>query len=357
MSLDQYKYVPVLKARKGELDALGALAPHVAAAVRPLLEVTPPPTGRKHPLTHSQHLAEVFEQVAVTWTSEDPIAIDLRLLGSGPRLDNGQTPWERTAVVLEPLRVQPVPVLDLDEDPTLDGLPTEGGLVLRLRSADIGLAYTAAGRSNLEDRRDALFSALNVQPNEVDLFLDRGDLTVAQPSAVGALGLSPLLRWARATDYRSISLAGTSAPLDVAESVGFGDLHAERLEWDSWQLTQDEHPPVRYADYAGFPSTLPAGRGRTKHPALRYLLEERLLFMRREAERGSGLSDFAHLCRELVRREEYRGDEHCAGCDTIRRVTTGDATPSGGGATAWRTISVTHHLTTVTEQLSSRPAP
>jgi hypothetical protein len=83
-------YVPVMKARPGEIAAVGQVSEAARTALTPLFELTPPTSDRKNPLTTSQHVAVVFENLALAWTTEQPVGIDLSLLGVGTKLDNGQ---------------------------------------------------------------------------------------------------------------------------------------------------------------------------------------------------------------------------------------------------------------------------
>jgi hypothetical protein len=356
MTAQQY-YVPILKARAGEIAALGEISADVRSGLTPLLELTPPPTQRKNPLTPSQHIAEVFEALALTWIDPSArIGVDIGLLGNAEVLDNGQRPWGRVEDVLEPLGLDAVPVVTLEKDVAVgaESLAQTRGVMIRLRSDDLAAAYTSGGQEKLAGARDAMLRQLGVDVAQVDLVLDRGDLNAVQPGVMSSRGLAPLLDWAESTSYRSIMLAGTSAPSDLADAVGFGELRVERAEWSAWTDVATDHPRVSYGDYSGLAPALPAGFGRTKHPYLRYLLDHELLILRHEAGEGMGLSEFTSLCKDLVRRDEFAGDEHCAGCARVAAVVGGDATPSGGGATAWRTISVAHHLTTASGQLSSR---
>jgi hypothetical protein len=350
-------YIPILKAKSGEFDALGQLDGSVAEQVLPLLEMPPRPTERKQPPTLSGHISEVFQELALRWVAGDPVALDLALADLGPVLDNGQAPWEWVQTVASAPYLPVVPVLRLGEKPPAAAgeLAQEHGVAVRLNPQELGLAYSTTGRAQLDQARDELLTPLGLDVTAVDLLLDRSDLNAATPAAMQVAGLGPLLEWAGTADYRSVTLAGTSAPGDLADAVGFGEELFDRLEWSGYKLLGTSS--VAFGDYAGLAPGLPAGKGRTKHPYLRYVIGEQLLIVRRQAEEGAGLSGFRSLATDLVADGRFAGEKHCAGCGLLQQAAAGMTTASAGGTTAWRTISVTHHITTVTEQLSSHRGP
>src|SRR5690242_13646584 len=131
---DHRHYVPVLKAKKGELVGLERLDPAVGQAMTPLLEVPPIPwdfVADGPAKTIDAHLPPVSNQIQRHWGTR-AFFLDTLYLDDNDRLADGRTP---AAAVLEECRVA-----------ALSAIPVTGVGRGATHHADVAAAVALDGR-------------------------------------------------------------------------------------------------------------------------------------------------------------------------------------------------------------------
>lgn len=148
-------YVPVLKGKKGELDALNTLSPEVAQGLTPLIEVPPiawdfvADQPRKD-LT--EHLAASVRAIATSWTHGGRILVDLPTIA-----DDVGGAWAAdtlaSGLVAAGLAVVPVTAPDRVQEyqEAVGAVAARDGNGLCVRVGAEGVAYWSNGEVDLEE--------------------------------------------------------------------------------------------------------------------------------------------------------------------------------------------------------------
>ncbi|GAA0449400.1 hypothetical protein Aca07nite_42790 [Actinoplanes capillaceus] len=323
-------YLPILRPRRGELTALAHLSAEEAARVIPVVELEP----------DSGLLAMLRELRPRTGT----IAVDF---GQLPEIDAP----EHLAGRLADLGLGLIPVLRPDESgPRLAAHGRAARMhrrraVLRLRPhADAGNPAEADAVT------ERLLRASTLDPDDVHLLIDLAETACSAHASEVEDRARRVLRWARATPWRSISVASGAMPPNLDDLPTDRPVAVGRLDARVWaRLGQ---PGVGYADYG---VTSPVRRRGVQHhrqlPTLRYTTESDW-WIYRWARRGGRSDDRCHdLCRTLVTSPQWPA----AGA----RFSWGDAeiakrarTARGAGSSAsWIAWSTSHHIAHVLRAL------
>jgi hypothetical protein len=362
MPFDHRHYVPILKAKRGEYDALEHLGASDRDLVTPLLEIAPIPWDFENDTeakSVNEHLAGTARLIDKAWGNDRELFVDLRWLDDEERLSTGEHPVEWLWNDLRTIGVKAVPVTALDHDDDFhDTVATVAaadgrGVCLRLAADDlVDLAALAVDV-------DALLGRLGVDPSAVDLIVDLGAVPAdnASVATITAGAVLPVLP--RLTEWRTLTLAAASFPEDLSDVNTDSMDTIRRADWLLWHgLVNRQHRLPRlpsFGDYAiGFPVPF-AADPRIIQPAsnIRYAAEEHWVIVKGRSLRRFGHAQFHADARRLMTRTEWRGDDHCWGCREIAAISRRSERP--GSQTTWRAIGTHHHAVTVCEQLRALP--
>jgi hypothetical protein len=231
MGLTAKTYVPVLKWRQGEYQALMRL--HAAAKdhVVPLIEVTPPEWDFEHhkfKKTIDDQLAPFASRLEKKWGSR-PAFLDTSLLKPTERMADGSHPL---TFLLDAVRARDgvvIPVTGLGRNLAHYNALTSGVAIDR---------QGVAVRVSLEDIADPAFSSaltslmgsLGVGLSETDLIVDLAAKNFEPLADLAALVNALLQSSPMYVDARSLILIGTSFPGSMGE-VKLASQTLPRLEW------------------------------------------------------------------------------------------------------------------------------
>jgi hypothetical protein len=356
-AIDDRHYVPILKARAAECDAVGVLPPEQKAALTPLFELMPIPwdvAEDRATANGDEHVESAVTTLRRAWGAGRPMLVDLLWLGAEARLIDGRDPM---ALLLERaaetgLRV--VPVTGLDRDAAYQGAVRDGrrddGIALRLTSADL---IQVTVRESLV----TLLETLGVSHADVDVIVDLKDLNRAAVdfSVMGGLGVIAAVP--DVSSWRSLTLAGSAFPETLGEMEPSSETRIARAEWSVWsELRQRGLPRTpAFADYAiahPNPPTAVDPRLLRVSAQLRYTREDDWLVFKGRNIRDYGNDQFILICEKLVASGEFRGAEFSWGDSYIaERASGADRRP--GNPRTWRKVGTSHHIATVVSQIAS----
>jgi len=344
-------YVPILKAKQGEIGALTELDESRRYEITPLIEIPPHSTGTK-PL--SRHIADTMAKLVTAW-GPHRFWLDLNLLPTAPVEQRAPL-----AIALDVARAEQVPVV-----PVVN-LASDDRYVRAVAEAVVadrnGVCIRVDMRSphSLADRLQSLMAVLEVEPVEVDLVLDFGHMLPGQAgtlslAAAAVLGALPFV-----DQWRTLTVAGTAAPIDVSAQKRDSVDTLERTEWLVWKqlLAQlDDLPRVpTFGDYGvthpQLPDVDPAMMNMTAK--LRYTAGDNWLQFKGRGVKKHGYEQFNGLCKALVARPEFAGGHVSWGNAYYAACAKGEQGP--GNATVWKQASTEQHLTAVAGQLASLTA-
>jgi hypothetical protein len=349
-------YVPVLKARRGELAALAAIQPLTRRVILPLLEIVP---GSVEEPERASQLRTVIDRTAKrleTWAGN-------RLL-----LDTGFLPPEATPgeefgalgnFVMAAIGqgVDATPVVHLGDDPQVyrDAATLHRelhrGVALRLGTEDLD-----EDSEDIEDVLTELLGTLHVEHRDVDLILDlgaaNGDLSVragARLVADGLRGLSAVDEW------RNVIIVAGAFPSDLSayEPWTFGE--APRYDATLYDYLRQRKRLPRIPTFGDYAVTHPvlSGVPYRSSPQLRYCVSDRWLVLKGRLNDPRGHDQFFEICEKIAAHPDFAGV--ALGKADARIANPRSKGP--GNASTWREVGTTHHLDFVVRRITTLDEP
>ncbi len=362
---DYRHYVPMLRGKSAEFDALKNLAPHVKDRLTPFVEVPVKgfrPKDSPTPAEVTKKLRKYVDFIGKSWPQRR-LFLDLRHLDPALRGLDGRHPVEiiwQAAAVLSLFPPTPIPVVSPDSDgaykeAVLSWIAGTGvGMCLRL-----GMKHL---QSNAQTEIDQLLLFFGLSPSEVDLIFDFGlvdetgfDLTLLVESL-------PYL-----TAWRTFTTVGGSFPVDLQ---GFkpGEHKHPRLEWSRYreQLAASSNLTrvPTFGDYTiQHPIYIEPVDGALPSASLRYTREQDTLILRGESltkDGGGGYKQYPAQALLLSEHSDFRGAGFSYGdtyiqkmADASEQIIAQEKSGGTGNATTWLCATINHHLTLLTGQIAS----
>ena len=354
------RYVPCLRWKRGEYQAVSLLSSQARATIAPLIEI--PEIGfdfetRQENKTIDEHLAKIDERVSGSWGLA-PCMLDLRLLNSKVRMANGDHPLTHVFGRLRAVGAQPIPVVSVSSDAKF--LSATRKIVAEdKRGACLRVGIEEAASQGLKVRTDSALGEIGVEPSQCDLVLDLGapsfepldDFAGLVESLIG--NLPHLKRW------RSLALLGASFPPTLA-GVPAGLTVLPRNEWRLYRLllSRPSIHQARVPDFGDYcvnhPDVLKEDMRLLKPAAaIRYTVNDGWLVAKGTNLRAAGgYQQFFGLSAGIVRSRHYSGADYSAGDMRIRECASRRVGP--GNPTTWRFVGTNHHLEKVVKDLATQ---
>lgn len=337
-------YIPALKAKTAELNALRALTYDDRTAITPLLEALP------EDLTDPAALAK---SIVDSWPSPAPLMIDFSLVEDSAATGDVL----RTLADLLSAEVKSVvPVVaatsaDVYVTAAIETARAHGrGATIRISPVDAGdparVAETAAD----------LASRLTLKAGDIDVVLDFGAFAPTQEATIATAVVAVIGRMPRVNDWRSITFLGTAFPESLSGIKAKTIKALPRAEWLVWKRIAEQSPArlPRFGDYGIEHPSLRVfdPKKMTVAAGLRYTIKDGWLVFKGHATKTHGNEQFIAFCERLVQMPEYySGERFSWGDEQIMAAATGRSGP--GNPTIWRAIGTNHHLRFVMESLAT----
>jgi len=355
-------YVPVLKWRQGEYQALLRLEDAPKARIVPMIEITPPDFDFElwqPKKSIDEHLEKFAARLKQKWGIR-PALLDAGLLDPQARMAGGTHPLLWLMDQVRPDGANLVPVTALDRDAPYQ---------TAVRIAHAVDACGAALRCSLEDAADPDFEA-NVEglAETLELELDELDIVIdlQSPNFEPLDGLATLLAnvLAASSDLfqavRSLTIVATSFPPSMAEVTGPVQF-VSRKEWLLYKaLIAKLAPGTRrpaFGDYAIAAPDLPQGDMRLLKPSatVRYAVDDGWIIAKGVNVRDNGFEQYRGCCGVVTSSASWLGAGFSPGSDYIDKCRKGSA--STGNLSIWRWVGTNHHMTKVVHDLASFHGP
>ena len=348
-------YVPVLKWKQGEYQALSRLSDDRKASLTPLFELTPPGhdfetgTDRK---TLDDHIKVFGKRLKSKWGTRRCF-LDASLTQEPAHALSKALPDARENACVV------IPVITLGSKSDFVSLITKAvkregnGACLRLSwQKDFS-------REGLDTAIEKMLKTIDLAPSQVDLVVDFAaekfePIRIMSQAAATALKELPFLnRW------RSLTYVGSSYPRTFAEVFDKPDIefvHVRRVEWEFYKsLVQNMNTTVRipcYGDYASAHPDLVELDMRLIKPfaKVRYTTSDGWHLGKGTNVRADGFEQFRGLCKTLIARKYFDGKEFSAADDYIIKCARGDE--STGNLTTWVWVATNRHLSKVVDDLA-----
>ena len=354
MSFGIHHYVPVLKVKLGEKQALADLAPSMRQHVTPLLEVV----ERNSETPLETHLHTAFTKLRPAVAGLERYFIDTREIAADGPIASGSV-YGRC--LEQGVAFTPVTGLTRPGD-VATGLRAKGrnGIALRVARSEFE-------QQDVPTEVTAFLKSHRLSPDETDFILDLGAVDDMVEDGVAEMARAFLHQVPEPRSWRTLSLIGCAFPLSMKLVARDSHAHTARMEWNAWRDSVYLHA----SEFARVPTFGDCVIQHTKgvegfnpktmqgSAAIRYALgNEWLLLKGRGTRKASTKIQMPKLARELVAgglRVHFRGPDHCAGCRRIQEAAGG--APGAGSLMTWRRIGTVHHITTTVEAIQRLHAP
>lgn len=355
-------YIPILKGRLGELQALKEMDASTKRHVIPLVEFAPgapdlDENGDVRPESISKDLESFATRLSTRWLDHDRIIID------GGAYDSQYSIEATKKFAQKGVRFTPV-IRPSDSDSTLtatgDWITKAGldGACIRLSGEDLDDA-----NEPLSSALDRVLTLANLSPNQVDVVLDFSAVTDGDSAKFAAriarimLGEIPSIK-----DWRILSVGAGAFPADLNKVQADVLTGLPRHDAAMWNRVKNHavHRVPDYSDY-GVANPLPAlGVAFAPAPQLRYTAEGEWLVMKGRRSERRGSAQFYDICLRISEHKSFTpnlswGDIRIA--QGAHAAVVDPPPPGTGNATTWRAIGTSHHIAYVANRLANVGAP
>jgi hypothetical protein len=345
------KYVPALKGKLGEMEALWNLSDFQSTL--PLLEVVEAEEGGSRKL--GENLRKLPNGITV--------AVDGGP-GGGEALSEVEEILQREGKFSDSL----FPLGDISVIPVIrygDGYASldvfqrlsekyRSGYLLRLGSVEADPDVAEA-----ESEIPLLLSNLGADPGVVDLVLDYGEVDSEREVDRVAHSARVAVQWAARREWRSVTLLSGAFPASIAELKYDRDHRLTRHEVSLWRAVSSHAPQgieLHYGDYATNHPALRSGSVPwPSSPNLRYARGEEWIVHRKKAHTEQANASFYEICKSVVNDPSWEGESFSWADKMISR---GARTYEGlGSATKWAALGRSRHLEVVRHRLATLGEP
>jgi hypothetical protein len=353
-------YVPLLKGKTGEFDAIREMPLSKKATFTPLLDIPQMAveSSEEPPSSLDDYLERKVSRLAKAWDCEDrPVLVDLFDTDPSARTNGGKHPLSRLFELLRDTAVQAIPTTGLDRDPAYQdaireivGIDKRGACVRLLRD-DLSSGFALSGTLS------ELLRNLNLQRDQTDLLLDFRKIDADEADDVAATAAKTINSVAGVTDWRSLIFSASSMPQSLGADVGSGTVgEIERIEYRVWAglvARRLKRAPI-FGDYGiVHPELTYIDRKMVNASAtIKYTLSKHWLIVRGRSLRQSpeGFNQFYRLSRTLAKMKDFMGASYSWGDEEIQKRANQKGTT--GNLTTWISVATNHHLTFVASQVS-----
>jgi hypothetical protein len=358
MPISHTDYVPIIKWRQGEYQALWRLTDATKDRTVPLIEITPPDfdfetwTPSK---TIDEHLAPFATRLHKKWGARLAL-LDCGLLDPAATMHGGKHPMLYLCEQAFAQNAVIVPVVKLTSD---------GAYRAAVATAQAMMQTGVALRCSLEEAMDtATFDAgIGVLLHQLDVALEDCDIVLDleaptwEPQSVLVGIVSAALKGSSAmAGARSITVAGTSFPASMADVTGPLQFWPRR-EWSFYQavlasLGENDRIPG-FGDYAIAGHGFAQGDMRLLKPAatIRYTCDDGWIIAKGSNVRDNGFGQYRHCSGNVTSSPRYLGATYSPGSSYIDACRSGTA--STGNLSTWRWVGSNHHITKVVNDLAT----
>ncbi len=359
-NFDHKHYVPLLRARMGELNALAELGTPSRAKMTPLFDIPGlqwdyEKEAPAKPI--DEHIPGIAGKIQKVW-GDATCFIDL-LEVDGELMVSGTHPLMVLFQEASELGMSAIPVVGIQRSTKyLNSVRdvirrSQRGVCIRVDNNDL------ENPGALSNGLNELLSFLGLTRQQCDLIFD---LKFIMPETRGPLvfAMNTILSLLPGIEaWRTLTLAGSSFP-DSLMNVPSGTLYQlPRVEWDLWTTIVNRGGVPRLPTYGDYAISNPSPSGEGVDPRimrmsanLRYTLDNSWLLLKGRNVRDHGYEQFRDLCRMLVESDGlFKGKDFSWGDNYIYEAAMNAGGP--GNATTWRKVGTSHHLAQVKHQLAN----
>ena len=361
-------YVPILRWKKAEKDALAALAPEVRKQVAPLFEFIMP-----SPVRDKEEFKKIVIDSRTVFTNRLPSTIkeiNKCCADGSVFIDVHLVDWDMRVSTLKHIlgsakdcRATIIPVTHI-----FPVSSTEADMQVRATTVEYA-AKNAAGlciridRISLDDVNLAADIRKFVSDNKLrlentDLLIDLGVIDADDEAKVIAdkLGNLPDIE-----NWRSFIVTGGAFPRDLSNFEKHSHQELPRYDWQLWSNLAGLGTLPRIPTYSDYAIQHPIHYGNVPSTnvsaSIRYTNDSQWDVLRGEGlnnDDGPGHKQYIAHAQTLIKRSFFKGKDCCFG-DLYTYERAQPENKNTGNPTTWLKAGINHHLTMVVQQSAKNP--
>lgn len=358
--MSQSFYVPALRWRQGEYQALLKLSDTAKDRLMPFLTLPPLEydfEAQCPKKTVHEHVHPFVKRFQKKWQTRPAwIDVDKALLGTS--MNDGKNVFSYVFDGLREFGANAVPVAHLDADAPLLAVlaliiaTDRKGAAIRVRLEDLMKPKPA-------EHITAVMTSLKIAYEEVDLIIDLGAPNYEPYDAFASALIAALSRLTALHRYRNLVLIGTAIP-ESMKSVSKPGSQLPRHDWLFFKRLIAKLPVTMrrptFGDYTIVHPNFTAIDMRKAKPSgkLVYTTEKDWIVRKGGAFQDNREQMHGH-CADIVANPLFKGEGYSSGDDYIAKCATKVVGPSN--QTRWKYVTINHHITHVLEDLAKLSGP
>lgn len=340
-------YYPLLRTKKGEINALTTLGPNAVAATRPILQVPPPDRNEKGELVaaSSEYVTKIANTLQAVLAAGNLLTC---YLDPGPA--SLSTPLlEDLLFAIGTYGGTPQPVYSLFNSTPYARLYKQfigapKAPIIRVRPDEITLSV-------LDDIKDALWT-YQLEAHQTFILLDAGNIT--EPNGYFEMGLKSTVDDLKTLGLAGIILASCAVPESLEEVAKWKPTRYVRKEVELFKkIKAATKQDLQFSDYATGSVKIEPNISRMGSPKARYTLPGHYEILKGQlvGRTPQTMTEQYHrISQHIVSLPEYPGQYFSWGDAFIHKASFGGL-QSRGNATTWVSVSTSHHLELVVSML------
>lgn len=353
-------YVPLLKGKRGEFNALAQLSHKVKSLITPFIDV--PRVSRSDEEEIDVHLMKIVNNLKLSWGTENPIFIDLADIDLTQRTADGSHPVKYLFGLLRAASIRAIPCtgpIDRDSDYN-NAIAT----VLKEDNSGICIRILYEDMDSIEELSEAindLLGLLTITRQDVHLLLDFKDIRNGDIAKLARKAVRIINNLHNIASWKTLTMAASGYPDSLSSVKGDSTAEINRLEFLLWgsvisDKTVKRHPS--FGDYGIVHPILLELDPRTMRSSakIRYTLNDRWLIIKGHSlKKEPKFKQYHNLSGQLANKKEFIGAHYSWGDDYIAKCAM--KTVTSGNLETWVKVDTNHHLTFVSEQIANTVLP
>ena len=342
---DHRHYIPVLRWKAAEKDAIKYLTEEQKSIITPLLELVPPQPRKNKTIEEltKELIANTARDIGVYWGNQ-AVFLDIALI------DEPHRTLGLNEIITEGvnLGLKIIPVVGLNSSDQILKVASEYskrfGICLRLTLSDLE-------SETLVTKIEGFLSNTQLAEVNVDLMIDMKVINNNDNQKL-ASKIPNIAKW------RTFFISGGAFPRDLT-NFSVGQHLLKRTDWELWVkgISNGFVRKPSFSDYTiQHPIYYTPVPGANVSASIRYTIDEDWIIMRGQGVRtegSSGSSQWPANAQLLSNRKEFKGGGFSFGDNYILDKGKDLNTKKTGSARTWLTAGINHHLVNVIHQLSN----
>lgn len=321
--MDKKIYMPILKGKKGEFDALKMLTEDVQSVILPLIEVPAIPwdfVSEKEASSIDKQISSTVKSITSSWDPKNEILIDTN------SLDENYNATKKTINVLAEALIEegylPIPVIHISaSDALLSNLTYQNFVCIRISFED-------QEAFDINDEIDRIKNILNSDLSDIVLLLDMNYLS-PENGLMGQMSSKALVNSIQNIgDFKDFYFASTSFPINLSGCKTNSVTEIERIEVIIYNYFKANSSKLnrmpKFSDYCiSNPDVQEMDpRLMTIGAAVRYTGENHWYIFKGASIKKHGSDQYYNLCADIVTSQVYSGKEYSWGDQQIYNKST-----------------------------------